>query len=141
MAGNGSPFTSGDGGPATSASIHNPVAVAVDSAGNLYIAELLAQRVRKVNPSGTISTVPSLPVLAPYALAVDSADNLYVADQQARVYKVATSGAVTTVAGNGTGDATGDGGPATSASVQPTGLAVDSTVISTSPTTAIASAR
>ena len=125
VAGNGGLFTSGDGGPATSASIHAPVAVVLDSAGNLYIAELLAQRVRKVTPSGTISTVPGLTVTAPYALAVDSANNLYVADQAAKVYKVAADGTVTTVAGNGTRGFSGDGGPATSASVQPTGIAVD----------------
>ena len=57
VAGNGFPISSGDGGPATSAHLANPVGVAVDRAANIYIADTGNGRVRKVNPAGTINTM------------------------------------------------------------------------------------
>jgi uncharacterized protein (TIGR03437 family) len=144
VAGNGSPGFSGDGGPATSAQLNNPGGVAVDSAGNLYIADASNSRVRKVNPAGIISTyagngnvkysgdgvqAPTTAVDRPEAVAVDSLGNVYVSEtSSSRVRKVDPSGIITTVAGvaAGTNGFTGDGGPATSATLfGPVGLVVD----------------
>ncbi len=131
---------SGDGGPATQAQLSQPQGVAVDSGGNLYIADRGNSRIRKV-ANGTITTVAGtgtagyggdggLATLAainrPYGVAVDSAGNLYIADtSNYRVRKVA-SGTITTVAGSGTFGFAGDGGPATSAQLGwPGDVAVD----------------
>ena len=143
VAGSGLPISGGDGGAATRAGLAGPSGVAVDSAGNLYIAELTGARVRKVTTAGTISTVAgsgalgfagdggpatSAAFFAPIAVTVDGAGNLYIADTTAaRIRKVNAAGIITTVAGNGThGSSAGDGGPATSAALDPLGMAVDS---------------
>jgi len=142
VAGNGTIGFSGDGGPATSASLATPTGVAVDGSGNLYIADYRNSRIRKVDPSGIITTVAgngtggfsgdggpatSAGLNSPFGVAVDGSGNLYVADTgNYRVRRVAPNGIITSVAGNGTQAFSGDGGPATSASlVYATGLAVD----------------
>jgi uncharacterized protein (TIGR03437 family) len=142
VAGNGVRENSGDGGMATGAGLVDPIAVAIDAAGNLYIAEWAGNRVRKVNTSGVITTVagggplgptngdggPATNAVlnAPFALAFDGAGNLYIGDVTARlVRKVDTSGIITTVAGNGSTTDSGDGGPATKAGFSLTGLAAD----------------
>jgi uncharacterized protein (TIGR03437 family) len=141
VAGNGVRTNSGDGGPATSAGLVDPIAVAVDGSGNLYIAEFAGNRVRKVNTSGIITTAAgggplgsngdggpatSAVLNAPFALALDGAGNLYIGDTTARlVRKVNASGIITTVAGNGSTTDSGDGGPATKAGFALTGLAAD----------------
>src|ERR1035437_6377065 len=142
VAGNGSPGFSGDGGPATLASLSQPTGVAVDSAGNLYIADPNNQRVRKVS-GGTITTVAgngnasggfsgdggpatSASLDNPGAVAVDSTGNLYIADYLNHRVRKVSGGTITTVAGNGNYGFSGDGGPATSASVNPYRVAVDS---------------
>jgi uncharacterized protein (TIGR03437 family) len=130
---------SGDGGAATSANLYNPFGLAVDAEGNLYIADSSNCRVRKVS-GGVISTVAGdggfqfagdggPPVDAslnsPQDVAVSAAGDLYIADfLNSRVRKV-SNGTVTTVAGNGVFASYGDGGPATSASLIPVGIAVD----------------
>jgi sugar lactone lactonase YvrE len=145
-AGNGIVGYSGDGRAATSAQLNHPSGIALDGAGNLYIADTYNNRIRKVTPSGVISTVAgngtsylssgkngdggpatSAPVGSPYSVAVDSAGNLYIADASySRIRKVTTAGIISTVAGNGTSGFSGDGGPATSAQLgQPMGMAVD----------------
>jgi uncharacterized protein (TIGR03437 family) len=146
VAGNGSSSFSGDGGPATSDGLSTPIAVAVDGSGNLYIADEGNNRVRKVNPSGTITTIagstfpgfsgdggPAVGagISLPGGLAVDAAGNVYFSDiNNYRIRKVSASGTITTVAGNGTKGFSGDGGPATSAALNLStahdGLAVDS---------------
>jgi sugar lactone lactonase YvrE len=140
-AGTGNSNYSGDGGPATSASLSNPYGVAVDSNGNVYIADSGSERIRMVSPSGIITTVAGGNCCSvgdggaataaylnyPTAVAVDSSGNLYIADTQSfRVRKV-SGGIITTIAGTGVDGYSGDGGPATSADIfEPQGLAVDS---------------
>jgi uncharacterized protein (TIGR03437 family) len=139
VAGNGQEGYAGDGGPATAASLWLPEGVAVDAAGNLYIADSNNSRIRKVTPAGTITTVagngqwgysgdggPATPAMLgdPGGVAVDAAGNLYIADTgNSRIRKVTPGGTITTVAGGGSG--LGDGGPATGASLRPEGVAVD----------------
>ena len=142
VAGNGTPGLSGDNGPATSAQLHNPTGVAVDSAGNLYIADSGNNRIRKVS-SGVITTVAgsgtpgyggdkglatSAQLNGPFGVAVDSAGNLlYIADSRNNRIRQVSNGVITTVAGNGTADFGGDKGPATNAQLNsPAGVAVDS---------------
>ena len=124
VAGSGTCCFSGDGGPATSAQLNDPTGVAVDSAGNLYIADMGNDSIRKVS-NGVITTVAS-GLAGPWGIAVDSAGNLYISGEDNRIRKV-SNGVITTVAGNGTGGFSGDNGPATSAELySPMGVAVDS---------------
>src|SRR5436309_3105393 len=128
---------------ATSAELYYPAGVAVDSAGNLYNVDYGNQRIRKVNTSGTITTVAangtagyngdniaatSAELNYPAGVAVDSAGNLYIADERnQRIRKVNTSGTITTVAGNGKAGYNGDNIAATSAELNyPAAVAVDS---------------
>src|ERR1035437_10331608 len=141
VAGNGAYGFSGDGGPATSASLRRPIAVTIDSADNLYILDQGNERIRKVS-GGTITTVAGNGVFGfsgdggaatsaslwnPWGVAVDSAGNLYIADTQNNRVRKVSGGTITTVAGNGVAGFSGEGGPATSASLSnPWGLALDS---------------
>ena len=140
VAGNGTQGYQGDGGLATSAELNYPNAVAVDAAGNLYIADLGNQRVRKVTAStGDIATIAGTGNyddsgdggLATKAdvniskLTIDSADNVYIVSNN-RIRKItASTGIITTIAGNGTSGDTGDGGLAINATIQPYAIAVD----------------
>ncbi|MEA2874723.1 MAG: hypothetical protein QOH67_5081 [Hyphomicrobiales bacterium] len=142
VAGNGAAAYSGDGGSAINAGLNDPNGVAVDAAGNLYIAEYLGERVRKVATNGTITTVAGTGVLGfsgdggpatmaslngPFRVALDRAGNLYVSDNgNHRVRKVTSDGTIITVAGNGSANSSGDGGPATDAAIgAPGDLALD----------------
>jgi uncharacterized protein (TIGR03437 family) len=141
FAGNGTFGYSGDNGPATSAQLNQPWGVAVDAAGNVYIADTVNNRIRKV-ANGVISTVAGNGTLGysgddgpatsaqlswPAGVAVDSAGNLYVADQNNFRIRKVSNGVITTVAGNGMPGYSGDNGPATSAKLYgPVGVAVDS---------------
>jgi hypothetical protein len=138
----GSSGYSGDGGPATAAQLSYPRGLAVDLVGNLYIADSGNSVIRKVAPSGIISTIAGNgtsgysgdggPATAaqldtPWDVAVDSAGNIYIADSWNNcIRKVDPTGVITTVAGNGTQGYSGDGGPATGAQFYiPFGVAVD----------------
>jgi sugar lactone lactonase YvrE len=133
----------GDGGPAAQATLNFPGAVAVDRQGNLYIADTMNHRVRRVEAAtGVISTIAGTgqrrcsgdggPATAaalnePAALAVGERGDLYIADQSNnRVRKVDLStGIITTVAGTGETGYTGDGMPAVEAGLSgPSGLAL-----------------
>lgn len=139
---------SGDGGPATSAQLQlgvlialaRPANLAVDSTGNVFIADTGNDRIRRISPSGIITTVAgngirgfsgdggpatSAQLTFPTGVAVDTSGNLFIVDLNLRVRKVATSGIITTVAGNGTCCFSGDGGPAISAQVASVSIAVD----------------
>ncbi|MFZ0319755.1 MAG: hypothetical protein WAL56_11565 [Candidatus Sulfotelmatobacter sp.] len=145
VAGDGTAGYSGDGGAATGAELNYPLGLAVDTSGNIYIADLINCRVRKVTVStGIITTVAgngkcgysgdggaatSAELANPSTVAVDKSGNIYIADENNnRVRKVTVStGIITTVAGNGIAGYSGDGGPATSAEMDdPTAVAVDS---------------
>ena len=132
----------GDGSAATNANLNFPVDVAVDVAGNLFIADSLNNRIRKVDINGIITTVAGtntfgysgdggLAVVAklrnPSAVTVDGFGNLFIADtDNNRIRKVDASGIITTIAGNGTAGYAGDGGIATAASLNgPQGVALD----------------
>ena len=142
-AGDGTQGFGGDNGPAAIAQLDYPGVVAVDSAGNLYIADQANNRIRKVS-NGVITTVAGNGTqgfsgdggaatsaelfLGGFAgIAVDSSGNLYFADGGNNRIRRVTNGVITTVAGNGTRGFSGDNGPATSAGLfDPSGLAVDS---------------
>ena len=129
VAGTGTPGYSGDNGLATSAQLNKPSGMAVDSAGNLYIADSGNNRIRKVS-NGVITTVSGGGVGAqlsnPTGVAVDSSGNLYIADSGNNVVRKVSGGVTVTVAGTGTAGGFGDGGPATSAQLNsPEGVAVD----------------
>jgi sugar lactone lactonase YvrE len=136
----------GDGGPASEAQLNNPVGLAADTAGDLLIADFGNNRIRKVDATtGIISTVAGTGVMGysgdggpatqaelagPVSVAVDANGNLFIGDyRDCRVREVsASTGIISTVAGNGTCGYGGDGGPATQAelAMTGTGLIVDS---------------
>ena len=147
VAGDGAQGYGGDGGLATAAQLYGPVAVAADAAGNLYIADSNNLVIRRVEAAtGVITTVAgsgvygdsgdggpatSAAFMGMSGLAVDALGHVYITDSQAhRVRQVDTvSGLITTAAGTGvygSGEATGDGGPASLAPLStPFGIAAD----------------
>jgi sugar lactone lactonase YvrE len=143
VAGNGHAGSAGDGGLATEAQLNGSVALAVDSASNLFIADNNDNRVRRVDAiTGTITTVAGsgkagfsgdggkatdARLNAPEGIAMDSVGNLFVADNSnSRVRMVSPEGIITTVAGNGKTKYVGDGGLATATGLEsPNSLAID----------------
>ena len=150
VAGGGNPPDGlGDGGPATEAQLNYPYGMAMDERGNLYVADTMSHRIRKIDTNGIITTVAGSGsigaygggfrgdggsatealLLKPLGVAVDVQGNLYIADAgNSRIRKVDTNGIITTIAGGGNPpDGLGDGGPATGARLdRPQDVAVDS---------------
>src|SRR5208282_5812032 len=144
VAGNGKAGYSGDNGPATAAELDGPRGVAVDSAGDVFFADCLNNRVREVvKATGDIITVagdgkagysgdngPATAAVlnAPNTVAVDSAGDLFIADANNHAVRevVKATGDIITVAGNGKAGYSGDNGPATAAELNDAyGVAVD----------------
>ena len=131
VAGSGEEDYIGDGGPAVEARLKGPEGVALDGSGNIYIAETLSHRVRRVDAAGTITTIAGIgesgyggdggpanqaQLYRPKDVTADSSGNLYIADAyNNRIRRVDTSGIITTVAGSGHRGFSGDGGPAVEA--------------------------
>ena len=133
IAGNGVLGFSGDGGPATDAQLNNPQCVALDDSGNVYVADMGNNRIRRINTSGIITTfagtgtggfngdtiaATTAQLNSPTAVNVDRSGNVYISDYiNHRIRKVNGSGIITTVAGTGSMGFTGDGGSAMSAQI------------------------
>lgn len=142
VAGNGVAGLAGDGGPATAASLRFPCGTAVDGSGNVFIADQSNNRIRRVSAGGIITTfvgaggapgfgdggpAASAYLSLPSGVALDASGNLFIADTgDYRIRKVSATGTITTVAGSGNYGFSGDGGPATLASLaSPRAVAVD----------------
>jgi len=133
VAGVGLPGYSGDGGPATNAQLFRPLKIFLDASNNLFIADQLNNCIRKINPSGIISTfagngtggfngdgiaATSAELNQPSGITQDQAGNYYIADYlNYRIRKVNGAGIISTIAGNGIAGYSGDGGTSTGASI------------------------
>ncbi len=144
VAGNGTDGYSGDGGPATDASLNGPIAVYVDHDGHLFIADTQNNRIRIVGPAGTIATfagdgVPSSSgdggpassarLNSPESIYTATSGDLYIVDRlNHRIRKVENSGTITAVIGEAGRGLAGDGGFASDAKFEfPAGVYVDET--------------
>ena len=144
FAGNHIAGYSGDGGPATAACFKNIRYVACDGNNNVFISDTWNSVIRKVNPAGIVSTIAgnytmkyngdggpatAAAIYFPVGITVASDGNLYVADNHNHVIrKIDNQAYISTVVGNGTRGASGDGGPATAAQLtNPTSIVIDAT--------------
>lgn len=142
VAGTGTASFTGDGAAATSAAIHHPCGIVLDSSGNIYFSDTFNAVVRKITAAGIISTFAGTGALGstgdgaaanlalldhPIGLALDSTGRLYIADTgNNKIRMVAADGTISTVAGTGVVGSVGDGGPAISALLnRPQGVALD----------------
>ena len=130
IAGTGTAGYNGDGIPATAARLNVPGDVAVDSMGNIYIADIQNHRIRMVDTAGVIHTIAGTGIdgfspdgsladtaqIEPWCIRVDNMNNIYYGDSF-RIRKIDTVGIITTIAGNGISGFSGDGGAATDAQI------------------------
>ena len=141
IAGNGIASASGDGGLAVEATLNTPASIAIDAAGNVYVADAFNHRIRRIAPDGVITTLAgtgeagaegdggparNAQLRVPMGVAVDGAGALYIADTyNHRIRRVTPDGIISTIAGTGESGFGGDGGPGTAALLAyPTGIAV-----------------
>ena len=141
IAGTGTDGYSGDGGLATEAQLDEPTGVAVDTAGNVYVADSQNHTIRRIGLGGTIETIAGTGSFGyagdggpatqarltfPFDVAADASGSVYVTDTfNHRIRRIGTDGTIETVAGTGTEGYGGDGGPATEALLDyPFGVAV-----------------
>lgn len=133
IAGNVKTGYAGNNGPATAASMYNPYGVCMDAGGNLYISVYSENVIRKVSVSGIITTIGGTGVAGyggdggpatdaqikgPTGIRVDNVGNVYFSDGlNNRVRKISAAGIITTVAGTGVEGFSGNGGPATAATL------------------------
>ncbi len=141
VAGKESGGFSGDGGPATQASLYYPFGIAIGPDGSLYISDQYNHRIRRLSQDGIITTVagngsagfsgdggPATQAVLnyPHGIAIGADGSLYISDSDnSRIRRVGPDGIITTVAGKASAGFSGDGGPATQASLyRPYGIAV-----------------
>ena len=144
VAGNGTKGSTGNGGTATAAALNNPMGVAADRFGNIFVSESGNNTIRRIDNTGTITLyagtgisgyggdagpATSAMLANPVGLATDNAGNLYITDRMnCRVRKINTSGIITTIAGTGSASFSGDGFPATAAELnKPIAVAIEAT--------------
>lgn len=141
FAGTGSGGYNGDEIDAKAATLYKPSGMLFDKTGSLIFSDILNHRIRKITPDGKIHTIAgngiggysgdggqavAASINVPHTIYLDKDGNLYIPDYgNNRLRKVNTTGIITTIAGNGGGGFSGDGGPATSAQVNPVGIAMD----------------
>lgn len=142
IAGTGEVGSSGDGGPATEATLNGPDGLAIDAEGNIYVTEYIGHRIRKIDAEGIITTVagtgehgfsgdggpaPEAQLYSPHDIEFDPEGNLYVADEvNNRIRMIDASGVINTVVGTAESGFTGDGGPAAKAQLHgPNSIAFD----------------
>jgi sugar lactone lactonase YvrE len=141
IAGNGTPGFSGDGENATNAMIHNPHGVAIDNSGNIYIADMGSNRIRRISTAGIINTVGGNGInscdgdgglateasLVPWDIVTDRLGNVFFSDYGTNVRYINDNGIIINISGNEMQGFSGDGGPALSAELNhPYGITLDS---------------
>ena len=143
VAGTGEEGWATDGAAARETPITNPVSTAIDPAGNIYVANQIHPAILKIDKAGIVEVVAGGPdgtldedgvtaksarLHIPNDIAFDGRGNLYIADMGInRIRKIDTNGIITTIAGNGRQESSGDGGPALAAGIMPSSIAVDDT--------------
>ncbi|HTL82464.1 MAG TPA: T9SS type A sorting domain-containing protein [Bacteroidia bacterium] len=131
IAGTGGNTFSGDGGPAVNAQLFFPERIALDQNGNVYFTDSHNNRIRKIDPSGIITTIAGTGVAGfsgdggpainaqlncPMGITIDNSGNIFFTDFfNNRVRKISVNGMIMTIAGNGTSGFSGDGGPSSTA--------------------------